>query len=137
MNILYLTNIPTPYRVDFFNELGKFCTLTVLYERRSAENRNTKWLNNKANNFRAHFLIGMKFGADSSLSFDVIEWIKDKSFDLVVIGGYSTPTGMLAINYLKLKQLRSCSRSLDFCRRCPNRCLLPLQNALILTDFQV
>lgn len=105
MNILYLTNIPTPYRVDFFNELGKFCTLTVLYERRSAENRNTKWLNNKANNFRAHFLKGMKFGADSSLSFDVIEWIKDRSFDLVVIGGYSTPTGMLAINYLKLKKI--------------------------------
>ena len=25
---------PSPYRVDFFNELGKLCDLTVLFERR-------------------------------------------------------------------------------------------------------
>ena len=32
MKVLFLVNIPAPYRVDFFNELGKYCKLTVLFE---------------------------------------------------------------------------------------------------------
>ena len=31
MKLLFLTNIPSPYRVDFFSELGKSCDLTVLF----------------------------------------------------------------------------------------------------------
>lgn len=34
MKILFLTNVPSPYRVAFFNELGKHCELTVLFEKR-------------------------------------------------------------------------------------------------------
>ena len=30
--LLFLTNIPSPYRVSFFNELGKKCSLTVTFE---------------------------------------------------------------------------------------------------------
>ena len=44
MKILFLTNIPSPYRVDFFNELGKMSNLTVLYERDNANDRNKMWL---------------------------------------------------------------------------------------------
>ena len=35
-NVLFLTNIPAPYRVDFFNEMTKYCNLTVVYERMTA-----------------------------------------------------------------------------------------------------
>ena len=31
--VLFLVNIPSPYRVCFFNELGKLCDLTVLFEK--------------------------------------------------------------------------------------------------------
>ena len=34
MRVLYMTNYPAPYRVEFFNELGKYCDLTVSYEER-------------------------------------------------------------------------------------------------------
>lgn len=30
--ILFITNLPTPYRIDFYKELGKLCDLTVLIE---------------------------------------------------------------------------------------------------------
>ena len=50
MKVLFLTNIPSPYRVDFFNELGKYCELTVLYERKKADNR--EWISNKNINFK-------------------------------------------------------------------------------------
>jgi len=45
MKILFTTNIPVPYRIDFFNELGKYVDLTVTFERVEAHTRNSKWLN--------------------------------------------------------------------------------------------
>ena len=38
--ILYITNLPAPYKIDFFQELCKYEDLTVIYERSKAENRN-------------------------------------------------------------------------------------------------
>lgn len=102
MNVLFLTNIPSPYRVNFFNELGKLCDLTVLYERREALDREKNWMGEKAESFKEIFLKGKNRGNDSALSFSVIKYIKDKKFDVIVVGGYSTPTGMLAVEYLKL-----------------------------------
>ena len=32
MKVLFMTNLPSPYRVRFFAELGKKCDLTVIYE---------------------------------------------------------------------------------------------------------
>ena len=52
MNVLYLTNLPAPYRVDFFNELGKEVNLTVLYERQTAGDRDARWRSRNAENFR-------------------------------------------------------------------------------------
>lgn len=101
MKVLFLTNIPSPYRVDFFNELGKYCELTVLYERKKADNR--EWISNKNINFKAVFLKGIKKGNDTALCFEVIKYLKEH-YDHIIIGGYSTPTGMLAIEFLKFKK---------------------------------
>lgn len=105
MKILFLTNIPSPYRVDFFNELGKKCELTVLFERHNAKDREENWLNNKATSFNAIYLEGIKVGNDSALCFSVIKWLKDKRFNIIVVGVYSTPTGMLAIEYMRFKRI--------------------------------
>ena len=43
MKILFLTNIPSPYRVDFFNELGKLAELTVLFETAASDERDSSW----------------------------------------------------------------------------------------------
>lgn len=49
MKILFITNLPSPYRVDFFNELGKKIDLTVCYERESSSERDAKWINKNQN----------------------------------------------------------------------------------------
>ena len=104
MKVLFLTNIPSPYRVDFFNELGKYCELTVLFERRNASDRDEKWQYVSNINFESIFLNGVRVGNDSALNLSVLKYL-NKGYDFIVIGGYSTPTGMLAIIYLNLKKI--------------------------------
>lgn len=105
MRVLFTTNIPSPYRVDFFNELGKSCDLTVLYERRDANNRNSVWLSSKAINYKEVFLQGYKVGNDSALCPQIVNYFDLKLYDVFVIGGYCTPSGILSIIYLKFKNI--------------------------------
>ena len=50
--VLYMTNLPVPYKIQFFEELGKRVDLTVAFERRSAENRDSKWLSSECKGFK-------------------------------------------------------------------------------------
>lgn len=102
MKVLWLTNIPSPYRVDFFNELGKYCELTVLFERKRADDR--VWSVNNNENYKSVFLKGKSIGNDTALSFEVLKYL-NKKYDRVVVGGYSTSTGVLSILYLSLRHI--------------------------------
>lgn len=97
-----MTNIASPYRVEFFEELGKYCNLTVLYERKSADDRQWKYI--EKSNHKSVFMKGIKTGADNALCIEVLRFL-NKRYDIIIVGGYSTPTGMLAIEYLRLKKI--------------------------------
>jgi len=56
MKILYFTNIPVPYRVDFFNEMGKYIDLTVVFEAETARQLNSQWFSQSYTNFKSFFL---------------------------------------------------------------------------------
>ncbi|MPQ44274.1 glycosyltransferase family 4 protein [Clostridium tarantellae] len=105
MRILYISNIPAPYRVDFFNELGKLCELTVLFEIGYATDRDKSWQMSKAKNYKEIFLEGKRTRSDSALCFSVLKYLNKKNYDIIVVGGYSTATGMLAIQYLKFRKI--------------------------------
>lgn len=99
--VLFLANIPSPYRVDFFEELGKLCELTVLYEKKNADDRKWQYVDNI--NYKAIYMKGIKTGPDSAFCFEVLTYLR-KEYDVIVVGGYSTPTGMFAIEYMRLKK---------------------------------
>ena len=103
MKVLYLTNLSSPYRVDFFNLLSKYCDLTVLFERKIAGNRNDEWYNNTFD-FNGIFLKSRNIGNEASISFEVIKYLKQK-YDLIILGGYSTPTAMIASMYMKVHKI--------------------------------
>lgn len=105
MKVLFTTNLPAPYRVDFFNALGKQCDLTVLFERESASNRDSKWTNNNSFAFNAVFLKGIPLGEEIAFCPSVLRYVGDKSYDKIIIGMYSTPTAMLAIEYMKMRKI--------------------------------
>lgn len=100
--VLFLVNIPSPYRVEFFEELGKLCELTVLYEKGEAEDR--EWEYAEKTSYSSVFLKGIKTGLDNALCFGVLKYL-NKKYDVIVVGGYSTPTGMLAIKYLNINKI--------------------------------
>ena len=82
MKVLYVTNIAAPYRVDFFNDLSKYCDLTVLFERKKAVDRNDEWYNN-AFSFNGIFLKSKNIGNEAAISFEVIKYLKQK-YDLII-----------------------------------------------------
>lgn len=104
MKILYLTNIPSPYRVDFFNELGKKCELTVLFERHHAGDRDNRWKSEIFTHFKTIFLQGRKVGVDASFCPGVVRYLT-KDYDAIILGGYSSPTYMLAIDYMRIRKI--------------------------------
>ena len=104
MKVLWLTNIPSPYRVKFFNELGKKCKLTVLFEKKSSSERDDSWKEFSANNFTAVFLQGKNIGVAEAVCPSVVRYI-NKEYDHIVVTNYSDPTGMIAISYMKSRRI--------------------------------
>ncbi|MBO4979387.1 MAG: glycosyltransferase family 4 protein [Clostridia bacterium] len=105
MKILWLTNIPSPYRVDFFNELGKRCELTVLFEKRLSDERDDSWKNFKTENFKAVFLSGKSVRTDSALCFGVTKYLKKNTYDHIVVSNFFDVTGMMAIAKLRAARI--------------------------------
>ena len=102
--VLFLTNYPSPYRVRFFDELGKRMDVTVLFADRieNKKHRNAGWYVPSEGSFRSVQL--QKQAAvikSNSLCTDVIDWLK-QDFDAIVLCGYSNPTVILAAAWLRL-----------------------------------
>lgn len=106
MKILVLTNIPSPYRIDFFNEWGRYCDLTVIFEKEASEERNNSWKKFKFTHFKGVLLKGKSVKTDMAICTGVIHYVKDSSYDRIIVMNLATPTGMLAICYLKMHHIR-------------------------------
>lgn len=100
-----MTNIPSPYRVDFFNALGKLCDLTVLFEAKCAKNRDVSWTADRIENFKAIYLKGIRIGEAESLSLEMFKHLSLRKYNIIVVGMYSSPTGMLAIEYMRIRNI--------------------------------
>ncbi len=105
MKLLWLTNIPSPYRVEFFNELGKLCNLTVLFEKEESDERDKSWKKFNSDHFRPVFLEGSKVGVAEAFCPDIIKYLRKNTYDHIIVTNFSDPTGILAIAYMKLKKI--------------------------------
>ena len=103
--VLFVTNYPSPYRVHFYDELGKYMDVTVLFSDRAEDktHRDAAWFVSGEGGFRKVQLTRRIAGwGKRNLCADVISWLK-KDFDAIVICGYSSPTAMLAMAWLRMK----------------------------------
>ncbi len=101
MKIAFLTNIPSPYRMDFFNELGKYCELTVFFEKGKSDERDDSWTNYSFKNFRGIILEGKSVSTDKAFSPSVKQYLKKGAFDHIIVCNAFTPTGIVAMRHMK------------------------------------
>lgn len=102
--VLFLTNYPSPYRVAFFDTLGQMVDTTVLYADRIEKktHRSADWFitgQGMCHSVQLKKRVASVKGHD--LCLDVISWL-NKPWDEIVVCGYSSPTVMLAIAYLRM-----------------------------------
>lgn len=106
--VLYLTGYPAPYRVAYFDLLGQSVDLTVLFADRKEDqaHRSQSWFVQSAGTFRAVQLEKrVAASRGGCLCLDVVKWLNRK-WDVIVLCGYSSPTVMLAMAYLKARGIR-------------------------------
>jgi glycosyltransferase involved in cell wall biosynthesis len=100
--LLYITNIPSPYRVEFWNELGKHYNVTVWFESKNESNR--EWnIDGMGKNFSYIFLKSFTIGLDNHVGVEVLKRLNKESFDIYILGSYSSVTEMLAIMWFKFR----------------------------------
>lgn len=104
MKVLVLWRGPSPYRVDFFNELGKLCDLTVLFERTPEQipDKERNWFHENYDHFNAIYLKSQKLGK-TVISFKQFKYLwHHKEYDYIIVGMYSTWIQMMSIIFMKL-----------------------------------
>lgn len=103
--ILYFTNIPAPYTVEFFNDLGKYFDLTVVFEAKNSSERHKSWEIFNAKNFEYIIINDVK-------NFNLLEKFLNfkrifdcKNYDFYIVGNYASTVGLFAILWLRMNKL--------------------------------
>lgn len=96
------TNLPVPYKVDFYNLLGKYCDLTVIFEGRRLLGQKFNWKDDSLLNFKAVYLNEY---IEDKCNTGIIKYVTSKKFDIFIISAFYTKTGILTINLLKIKNI--------------------------------
>lgn len=107
MKIMFLSNIPSPYRLDFFNELGKYLDLKVVFEAKRNYKLNEKWYKDEVKNFEAIFLKDGEI-EERKINWKILKHIKKNNQDLIVVTNYAYFTELIALLYIKLKRIPYC-----------------------------
>ena len=104
--ILFLTNYASPYRVRFFDELGKSAQVTVLYSDRRGQltHRDEQWFEEGQGGFRSVQLGGAVGRGRKPVCFGVLRWLK-RDYDAIIVAGYSSPTVILAMLWMRLLRI--------------------------------
>lgn len=105
MRVLFITNCPAPYRVKFFNELSKHCDLTVVFEMENAKNRDDGWKSEEEFQFEHFFLKSVIQKEEGAFCPEIKRYLKEFRNDIIIVGGYSTPTGMYSVVYMKMHHI--------------------------------
>ena len=101
MKVFWLFNHPAPYKVNFFNTIGKHCDLLAVFERKSEAGRNASFYKEKATDFEAKICRSLPLGGVNNWTREPVSILKKNHFDIVVLNGWYTFTEQNTISYCK------------------------------------
>lgn len=93
MKVLYYTNLPSPYKVSFLNELSKYCDVDVLFTLKDKEERNDAWYKDNEYKFKAFYL--------DNNGYSLINELLNNKYDIVINANYATKYGAYLSNRVK------------------------------------
>ena len=105
MKVFWLFNHPAPYKVDYFNELGKQVELDVYFERASEKSRNAVFYSQKPLSFSCHLCSSLAWGEGDNYTKEPIKALKKNHYDIIVINGWRTLTEQKTIAYCRRHKL--------------------------------
>lgn len=97
--IIFLTYIPSPYRVHFFNELNKFCDLFVIYYNPKMPNSGWNEQEEMRHDYKHTFLF-KKSKIKGIVS--LLKLLNNHKGETIVVGGYAMLAEIIAILYLNI-----------------------------------
>lgn len=94
IKVLWISNIPSPYKVELMNLLGKEVDLTACFEYHAEENRENSWYNTDFDNFKAIYL-------DAGIK--QLYQISRSNFDLLINSDYSKLNCMILTSLFRFQ----------------------------------
>lgn len=99
MNVLYFTNIPSPYKIDFLNELSKMVNITCIFNNNSKDDqRNAKWYKN---DFSFESITINSFGYKQ-----LKKILSQKKYDIVINANYACINSVIFMYILKKNNIK-------------------------------
>ena len=106
MDILFFSNIPSPYSIAYINELGKLANVIAVYEKQSFKHRDSSWKSFSAPNVKKIVIMkGLPLGRIYKISFEPIFQIWKHRNSRIIIANPLTPCGILSIFFCKLLRI--------------------------------
>ena len=108
MKVLWITNYPSPYRVDFFNGLGEKCDLIVVFEEGIEKqiHRDRTWFNTNYDSFNAVFRKDGNLLKRVNGTIEIIRMALDNSYDRIVLADYTTKLSIVIAFILQFLRKR-------------------------------
>ncbi len=100
MKILFISNVPSPYRFSFLSELAKYSELTAFFEGRRSGTRSFDYNDKNLVSFKVEFF--EEIFSSKRIKFYLIQKVLLGKYDKIIVGLYSTWTQSLLIIFLKL-----------------------------------
>lgn len=97
MKILYYTNVPSPYKVLFLNELSKNNEITTIYNGNEGTKRDKKWYNDNKPLYNEIYL--------NKIPYFQIKKILKNHYDAIIVAGYANIVGAILITLLDIKKI--------------------------------
>ena len=101
MKVFWVFNHPAPYKVNFFNLLGKEVDLTVYFERNKENDRPDSFYYENQYNFKTLDFPGINIGRIDNYHPGVVKHLLANEYDVIVINGWRTLTEMKIIKSLQ------------------------------------